>query len=387
MQPELVAQSIPEISVAEKKATSVTTPSHRVTQSQDLKAILEAKDVQIALLGNQVAELESNLEQFKTVTAVSASERKDANERIQSLIDRVTEMTAIITALEDKLQNATKSKESISGDLDFFKGQYQNASMMAVENAQRANALEEQVATLRKQLDIGLKQKSLHYEAIQRKREEENVKLRKQTKLLLDQARLTDDTVRAKAVAFDALKIENAALVKDNEIWEKNYDSLQMRNEELVEQLTMLRGKRMGVFEEDSDTESDDEHGAETDADLAGGEGYLGSRYVSPSRSTSIKPPIEVDLVYGAKLHQQDNMSTDGYTQTEIMPGESQLDIGQSSGRPKVAVVQSRGDVASDEVEGGLGFVCKWNAGHGQCPMMFDTQQVGAKGNRLMWGC
>lgn len=110
------------------------------------------------------------------------------------------------------------------------------------------------------QLTVGLRQKELHVAAIQKKDKDHIRAQGIQIKVLLDQARKTDDALRTKAALYPQTKRENEDLVRTNAILERRVEALVRRNEELVDQVEILRAKQMGVLdgeETDSASETD----------------------------------------------------------------------------------------------------------------------------------
>lgn len=380
------------LSIVGQKTTPASVESTKSATSEVAPSILAEKDKEIAKLQKDVAELEASLRGSRAEKSASEERHGQNDKEIETLLSRVTELEDSITDLTAKWRSAEASKTSADKEYNFMRAQYDLASRGALENSQKANELESQVETLRGQLDLGLKQKNLHFETIQRKRQEENTKLRLQNKILLDQARLTDDTVRAKAAAFDGFQAHNTALVNDNQLWESKYDSLQARNEELVEQLAVLRGRQMGVFDDDSDVDSNYSEGDAED-DMTDQDEFQSRR---PTRLRASSPTKlarnEQEMVYTTK---PDSASSDPHDTMDIIPGDSQLGLGaleklnidltesaMSVGQGSSARRGMEVEVDEDEmevelsVEGGKGYICMWYDGSEQCPFMFDTQVV-----------
>ncbi|WWC70372.1 uncharacterized protein I206_104322 [Kwoniella pini CBS 10737] len=185
-----------------------------------------------------------------------------------------------ITQLEDEIAKLKRSKDLLSDDNGFLRGQYAEASSRAVTEVNNVKTLTEQVQTLKSQLSTGLKQRHMLFEKIAKDKEIEVHKLKGQLKILLDQSRLTDDNVRAKAAAYSTMKGEleemtRQFLARGGEIDRLNrrIESLSERNEELVDQLDTIRALKMGVLpglaeEEDRDSYSSAGESDSTDDSL-----------------------------------------------------------------------------------------------------------------------
>jgi hypothetical protein len=365
--------------------------------SVELQRLLAEKDARLADLSKEVVSLSERLEAISPGISIEAQEYQtllsEKKAQMELLIATVEEADQKSTKLQEELAAAQQQVETLSNDYTFIRTQYDNASNRAVAEVRRANALQEQVDKLREQLQTGLKQRSLHFDAINKRRDEETARLRSQNKVLLDQARLTDDEVRRKAALFDRYKLENERLREENQRWEIKYDALQQRNEELAELNVVLRGQKMGVFGDEGDEDSDgswSEGDAEDDVTDRGS-----SPRVSMDRSTLIsKGTVDPRALMGhGRVEGEDSM---GFSPSQIMPGESQYDLeptanlattsvlGQES-HAEVAVqvmrknhlADAQAEVEDDTVvDGGAGFLCKWHEGSDPCQMMFDTHAV-----------
>ena len=286
-----------------------------------------------------------------------------------------------IAKLKEQVESLKEDLKTSRDDENFFRSHYDQASRIAVEEAQKNDKLNEDNARLKSQLDIGLKQRALHSDTINKKREAEHAKLRMQTKVLLDQARLTDDAVRKKAALYDRYRRENEQYKLNEVKWEERYDALQARNEELAEQNTILRGRQMGAFGDDDDYSEYSEGDAEDD--MTDGETSpmpLSSRTrTSRARTTAKVRPMarRVD-------------ESLGFSASQIMPGESQF-VGESNSNQieSLGADQSTTSAKPEQVDGagisletgvvvdgGVGFLCKWNEGPEACTLMFDSQSV-----------
>jgi len=221
---------------------------------------------------------------------------------------------------------------------------------------QRAAQLEEQVEILRGQLQLGLKQRDLHFGAVKAQSAAETDRYRVQNKLLLEQARLTDDAVRRKAAQYIPLKKDNDRLKENLYEEETKVAKLQRRNEELVDQVDLLRARQMGVFGDE-----DDSSGTEGDSSSP-----LGHR--DPAQlGYSVRPAGVAS-------------SSEVFSSLQILPEVLQVaeDIGFQVMQEMEPGSTVLGKAESQEslVEGGSGVRCKWRQEGVQCAVILDTFQV-----------
>ena len=247
----------------------------------------------------------------------------------------LAERDATIADLASRLSRADASIQTLTSDIDFFRGEYHRARDRVIEKNECSDQLQEQVKMLRSQLTLGLKQRELHYDAVKAQRSAEGERLRLQNRLLIDQARLTDDTVRRKAAQHGPLKKENdhlkATVYEDGQQILK----LQERNEALVDQVEVMRARQMGVFDDiDAGSEGTDV-----------GSSPLGGRDVG-EMGYDTRPP---------------GMPSSGqvYRSSQVSQGEADGD-----------------DHDEGEVDGHEGLQCKWREGADQCPVLSDTVEV-----------
>ncbi|WRT66191.1 uncharacterized protein IL334_003144 [Kwoniella shivajii] len=212
----------------------------------------------LAQVREQVRNLETALEEARRSTLATTPAEPVTDSRIAQL-------EADISKLE-------RNKASLTSDNSFVRHQYDEASNRAVAEVQAGNILKEQVETLKSQLSVGLKQRHAHFEKIAKDKATEAAKLRGQVKILLDQARLTDDGVRKRAVFYTQYKKENENLLErlglQNQLiesLEKRNETLSERNDELVDQLDTLRAMKMGIIPDDEEEEGD---GSDTDDEI-----------------------------------------------------------------------------------------------------------------------
>lgn len=244
------------------------------------------------------------------------------------------------------------SLENLSADREFFRIEYIKARDRVNAQEQRAKELDEQIATLREQLTLGLKQRDLHFDAIKAQRSAENAQYRMQNKLLLDQSRLTDDTIRRKASQFGPLKKEND-LLKEG-VWEQKQKvlKLQRRNDELLAQVEVLRAREMGVFgDEDDDTSGTDDGGSSTLG--RGNPGEL-DYDIRPANMTSSRKILSL---------------------SQTLPDDVQMMETHDLGEEAVdEMSSSQGDI----VKGAIGARCKWREDELQCAVLLNSLQVRA---------
>jgi cell division protein FtsB len=169
--------------------------------------------------------------------------------------------------------------KTLSSDLAFTKNLYDTASTRAVENADLSRELQAKLGIKEGQLITGLKQKDIHSTAVRARDQQLILTLQAQNKLLLDQARKTDDALRAKAVMYPRMKKENEELLATNADLEGRVENLSKRNEQLVDQVQALRARQMGILQGNEQEEEDE--GSETDtgsydSDESGGD--MGAR-------------------------------------------------------------------------------------------------------------
>lgn len=88
-----------------------------------------------------------------------------------------------------------------------------------------------------------------------------------QVKLLLDQNRLTDDTVRQRAAAYHGLKDDKTRLETALKLTKAKNKDLSERNDELLGQVEFFRAREMGVIPPGSDSEDEDYEYASDDSE------------------------------------------------------------------------------------------------------------------------
>ena len=274
-------------------------------------------------------------------------EAEPAAPDVATLLERLQTQTNLVKSLQAELAQAEERHATLAEEHLFFQTQYQIASNSAVAEVRRVQELEEKLEMVRSQLKVGLKQRDIHYEAVKAKRAAEETKLKGQLHILLEQSRRTDDTVRRKAAAYDRFKEENERLSSQNYDLRTKCSSLAERNEELVEHITTLRARQMGVYDRDEDS------GSEGDAEDD----------LTDASSPPLPPKTDpAGLGYGGSL-------SHNFAPSQVLR-ESQL-------APVDTVIETRTEGPDGEViEGGSAYLCKWRDDVGQCELAFDTRAV-----------
>lgn len=222
---------------------------------------------------------------------------------------------AEIHALRKKLKSSQLALKSARSDLSFFREQYSTASTSAVTEVARAEKLSAQVTRLKEQLSLGLKQRSLHFEATLAAHAKAEEKAKYQLNLLLAQSRRTDDRIRHRAAQHERLVKENRNYETELHEARSRADTLQKRNNELLDQVATLRGRLMGAFDStsnsasDSDAEGERENGGFHKFDAQ--EGKLGMPALTPTAARPLTPVVQ-DVMLGAS-------PAAGPQQTELM--------------------------------------------------------------------
>lgn len=307
------------------------------------QALIEEKNLLISTLQTQITEkdslalrLQSQLDEAQLLNRPV----QDEATRLKTLQDQVDTQASLVSDLEARLARANASAKSLAENRDYVKGLYDVASNRAVEEVGRAKVLDAQVHTLRGQLTLGLKQKELHHEAVKAKRDAEIERLRMENKVLLDQARLTDDKIRARAQAYPRLKKEHEEMQEAAYGTDRKLEELRKRNHDLVEQIEVLRARQMGVFGDDEASEY----------------GY---------RSATPRSSPELDMAGMGYNTRPPGMTSSGniYTSSQVMPDEA--DLGDATGE-----VQETTDWS------GSMYACKVREGPSQCEAYFETKEV-----------
>lgn len=168
-------------------------------------------------------------------------------------------------------------------DLQFIRDQYQEASASAVREVHKSTDLEEKMVILKGQLKHGLKQRDLHHAAVNGRQDKQVTILVAQNKILLEQSRRTDDEVRSRAAAYHEVEAQRERLEQLLRDAMRKIDSLSDRNDELVNQIEVLRAKQMGVLANIDDDSSDEDYRNSDDSEAESS--------AAPSHSPSLSPP------------------------------------------------------------------------------------------------
>lgn len=323
---------------------------------------------------------------------------KSFDSTLEDLRSDLTERDTKIAQLTDQLQTANRSVSSHRDDLQFLRTQYNQASNRAVEEVRKVANLEKKIETLREQLVLGLKQRDMHHAAIRSQNAGETDRLRAQVKILLDQSRLTDDKVRARGIMYPSVKRTNETLIEQLRSANEKIERLEQRNEDLVDQLELLRAKQMGVLvddEESSDadsdmTDTDDDAVAETSLVALGYDtrpaGFMSSSQLMPSES-QLASDEPLPSRAGEVSDRIDETPTRPSTQSQPVLSESAEITYESKSLvadvppPEAAAISkpSKPDGQEDEfgdeiIREGRAVKCMWN--RGSCSMRFGDVSV-----------
>lgn len=261
-----------------------------------LEAQVREKDVEIGRQAAYIADLERDPPEILSLPTQDTPE-------------------AEIHALKKKLKSSQLALKSTRSDLSFFRDQYQTASTSAVAEVARADKLASQVTRLKEQLSLGLKQRNLHFQATLAAHAKSEEKAKYQLNLLLAQSRRTDDRIRHRAAQYERLVKENRTYETELHEARSRADTLQKRNNELLDQVATLRGRLMGAFDSvsnsasDSDAEGERENGGFHKFDAQ--EGKLGMPALTPTAARPLTPVVQ-DVMLGAS-------PAAGTQQTELM--------------------------------------------------------------------
>jgi len=183
-----------------------------------------------------------------------------------------------------RAKRAESELATLQEDLQFIRERYTEASESAVAAVAKSNELESKVTILQDQLTHGLKQRKLHNSAVKGRQDKEMALLVAQNKILLEQSRRTDDSVRAKAAVYPELEANYERLEQLFRDAVRKIDVTNDRNDELVSQIEVLRATQMGVLNANVVDDSEDEdYSYESDSELS----VAPSPSPSPVRSSS----------------------------------------------------------------------------------------------------
>lgn len=335
-----------------------------------------AQAEEVALLKAQLVERDSMVSASRSHSATLREQLVASDQGTHTLLTQLDELNSTVSDLESRLASAGSSLESMSEQYAFIRGQYDTASTAAAREVQLNRELTERINRLKGQLDFGLKQKDLHFEAIKQKLEDETQKLRLQNKLLLDQSRATDDTIRKRAQLFIPVKKENEVLREQVGCLEGRVDKLSTRNEELVSQVERMRAIQMGIMD-DGGGAGDDATDTETSSSEEGSPRVKNGRgQASLEQMGYAVRPVGMDSL-GSYYSQEDGASREngaggvGGGISHLLPSESQL-IGVPLSGVEIGKEGKEREVM--DAEGWFG--CKWGEGEERCAVVLPTKEV-----------
>lgn len=372
---KLEARPMPEPVVIERFVERIDNGlADEVAQVRKQLAEAEARPLPEPVLVERVVERVDNsmaeeLAQVRKQLEEAAAQPVPEPVVVERIVERVDDtLAAELAQIRKQLGSKTKSLKKAQEDNEFLRDLYTNASDSAVAEAARVRELEENVKKLQEKLSVGLKQRHSHFQAIAATRTAESERFRMQNKLLLDQARLTDDAVRARAVKYPQVLRENEQLRDKLAEAEDAVSRLKSRNEELVDQVEYQRAKQMGVFPDDQSAKADDA----TDTDTNSDDSYRPSPDLAARGYTVRERSGRTTLAASSELY---ITASPGPSATVDSPRQAK--IGRS-GLARTEDVFSQG-ASQDLFEGGEHYECQWMMdGNKPCPVSTDTTEVGS---------
>ncbi|ODO08198.1 hypothetical protein I350_03787 [Cryptococcus amylolentus CBS 6273] len=295
-----------------------------------------------------------------------------AEEQIQTLTVKLQEAEALkdslqneIASLTEQLEAAKASRASEAEHQRFVTKEYEKARDRAVELVRKSDVLTKQNELLRGQLRDGLKQRELFNHATSSAHNAQIKQLRAQVKILLDQARVTGDPIREKAVWCDKYREDSERLTAENEDLDRKLRKAKGRQVELLEENQVLRARAMGVLPPESEGDSDDdEHAAR---------GYMTAEDV-PARRPFPPGPSGLGTNHPASPHSDFFLSAPEAQNNFAHPPGTISGAATGLGN----VVREEGQV-EELVEGGRGYECKWRDGEEACKVVCDTAEVSTR--------
>lgn len=296
-------------------ATPIGLAAHIRAHADAIAAPPSGKEAE---LEERIAALEATVRAKDTEIGRQAAYIGDLERDPPELLSQSTQDPSAdeVLAVRKKLKSSQLALKSARSDLSFFREQYASASTSAVTEVARAEKLSAQVTRLKEQLSLGLKQRRLHFEATLAGHAKAEEKARFQLQLLLAQSRRTDDRIRHRAAQHERLVKENRTYETELHEARSRADTLQKRNNELLDQVATLRGRLMGAFdsvtgseESDADGEAERENGGFTKDPFP--DGKLGMPALTPTAARPLTPVVQ-DVMLGAS-------PAAGTQQTELM--------------------------------------------------------------------
>ncbi|TYJ53431.1 hypothetical protein B9479_005928 [Cryptococcus floricola] len=325
----------------------------------------------------EVAELRKSLEVVQQARKEAKKMAKEhpialklasAEEQIQTLTAKLQEAEASkeslqneIAPLTEQLEAAKASRASEAEHQRFVTREYEKARDRAVELVRKSDVLTKQNELLRGQLRDGLKQRELFNHATSSAHNAQIKQLRAQVKILLDQARVTGDPIREKAVWCDKYREDSERLTAENEDLDRKLRKAKGRQVELLEENQVLRARAMGVLPPESEGDSDE------DEDVA--RGYMTAEDVSARRPSS-PGPSGLGNNHPASPHSDFFLSAPEAQNNFAHPPGTISGAATGLGN----VVREEGQV-EELVEGGRGYECKWRDGDEACKVVCDTAE------------
>lgn len=249
--------------------------------------------------------VKEGLQRLHDISSEQQIRLREAQEVIETLRAEKEASEAELRAEIAKLSRSVKIK---TDELEFFQQQYGVASNAALAEVRKSEALAEENDRLKSQLDLGLKQKGLHFDAIKQKLESENRKIKMENAFLVEQSRLTDDKIRKDVPVLRRriaeVRVENEMMldtIRRLELeklgLEERMSKFEARNESLSGQVADLRAGRMGVYGDRDGNFNADDMDSEDYQDNSDNDVFLGDRHSRHSVPAADSPELSVDPV------------------------------------------------------------------------------------------
>ncbi|WVQ77216.1 hypothetical protein IAR50_006899 [Cryptococcus sp. DSM 104548] len=291
---------------------------------------------------------------------------KSAEEHVETLSAKLEEAGGVkerlsneVGSLNEQLEALERARVSAVEDQLFVRTEFEKARDRAVELAQKSDKLNKQNELLRSQLKDGLKQREMFNHATSSAHGAQVKQLRAQVKILLDQARVTGDPVREKAVWCDKYREDNERLEAEKAELDRKLRKAKGRQVELFEENQVLRARAMGVLPPESEGESDEDDGA--------ARGYMTAEEVPARRPFPLGPSGLANNLPSSP--QQDFFLTAPEAQRNFAHPPGNVS-GQAAAGKDGEEVQ-----VEELVEGGRGYECKWREGEEACRVVCDTAE------------
>lgn len=234
---------------------------------------------------------------------------------------KLAEKDAVTKKWRIRAKKAEAENVQSKEDLQFFREQYESASNSAVAEVAKSKTLSDQMDILQGQLKHGLKQREIHTAAIRAQYEKQVAKLTGANKILLDQSRRTDDTIRAKAAKLPRMELELERAQMLLKRAERKIADLTDRNDELLSQVEVLRAMQMGVLVEGADVSEDEDYSYHSDS------GSERNNNNSPS-------PLKRTRLSTVKTEHRPDAEAASLTASQLMPDTQDLGPQSSTSVP-----------------------------------------------------